>query len=262
MRKSSPENWRKLWTKRDIDEVYPTSEVLIENLIETVDITSWRILEVGAGSGRDSVRLAKMGAKVHVMDYIIESLEVTRALARREKVAIHFLQADALALPIKADSFNIVFHQGLLEHFRAPQDLQLLQENYRVLKPNGLALVDVPQTFHIYTIIKQILIIFNKWFAGWEKQFTIAQLRSIMRQAGFTEEHAYGEWMYPSLFYRICRELLWKIRLANLPLYPPKIPVLTNIRKRIRQKLYQRECCKWTFYAIGVIGKKEQMSKI
>lgn len=258
MRQSTSEHWRRLWTKRDIDDVYPTSEIIIENLLQTVDVKGLRILEVGAGSGRDSIRLARLGAQVFVLDYVKESLDVIRALATRENVTIHCLHADALAVPIQANCFDVVFHQGLLEHFRTPRDMQLLQENHRILKPGGLALVDVPQTFHIYTVIKKILILFDKWFAGWEKQFTISQLRKMMRTAGFEERHSYGEWMYPSLFYRIFRELIWKLRIARLPLYPPKVPVLTDIRRPIRERLHQVEICKWTFITIGLIGQKKR----
>jgi len=258
MRKSTPDNWRKLWTKRNIDEVYPTSEVLVDNLIKMVDVKGLRILEVGAGSGRDSVRLAKMGAEVYVLDYIKESLDVVRSLAEREGVTVRYIWGDALAMPIKSDSFDAIFHQGLLEHFRTPDDLRLLQENHRALKPGGYALVDVPQTFHIYTVIKQILILLNKWFAGWEKQFSIAQLRSAMKQAGFIEKHSYGEWMDPSLFYRILREILWKLRLVNLPLYPKKIPLFLKARQNLRRKLSEMEWSKWTFFTIGVIGRKDE----
>ncbi len=256
-RESTPDNWRKLWTKREIDEVYPTSEVLLENLLQIVDVKGLRILEVGAGSGRDSIRLAKKGAIVYVLDYIMESLDVVKTLAEREHVAVHCILGDALALPILPDTFDLVFHQGLLEHFRSPLEMKLLQENHRILKSTGMALVDVPQTFHIYTVIKKILIFFDKWFAGWETQFTISELRQKMKQAGFTEIHSYGEWMYPSLFYRIIREIFWKLRLAKLPLYLPRVPLFSDWQERFWQKVRHQEWCKWTFLSIGVVGRKQ-----
>lgn len=256
MRESTPENWKELWTKRDIDEVYPTSEKIIENLLKVTEVTGKRVLEVGAGSGRDSIRLARLGAEVYVLDYVVESLVVVKQLAEREKLTVHCILGDALDLPILSDSFDIVFHQGLLEHFRTPKDDRLLAENHRILKPGGLAQVDVPQTFHIYTVIKQILIALDKWFAGWEKQFTITQLRRQMKKVGLEEVHSYGEWMVPSLFYRIVREVLWKLKIARLPLYPPKIPVLHPLRVTWRYFCQQFEWAKWTYLTIGVIGKK------
>ena len=41
--------------------------------------------------------------------------------------------------------------------------------------------VDVPQTFHLYTLMKQILIALNRWFAGWETQFTPGELERLLR---------------------------------------------------------------------------------
>ena len=261
MRQSTQDNWRALWTKRDIDEVYPTSEILVENLIKFVNVKGLKILEVGAGSGRDSIRLAKMGAQVYVLDYINESLQVIRSLARRENLVIHCILADARMLPIQTDRFDVVFHQGLLEHFREPDDQLLVEENYRILKTGGVAVIDVPQTFHIYTVIKHLLILFNKWFAGWEKQFTPSQLRRLLKRVNLSVVHQYGEWMYPSLFYRVFREICWKLHIVKLPLYPPTVPVLHELRKRIRNFLLQSSLTHWTTINIGMIARKNQIQE-
>lgn len=257
-RESTPEHWRKLWTKRDIQDIYPASEIVIDNLLKATDVRGKRILEVGAGSGRDSIRLAGLGAEVYVLDYVPESLQVVAEQAKAAEVELQCVQGDALDLPFEDDFFDAVFHQGLLEHFRTPRDEDLLRENFRVLKPGGLVVVDVPQTFHLYTVIKKILILLDKWFAGWEKQYTIRALRGKVLGAGFEEVHAYGEWMRPSLFYRMLRELLWKLHLGRLPLQPPRIPVLGAIRDTLRTTFQPRAWAMWTFITIGIVGRKPE----
>jgi len=92
-------------------------------------------------------------------------------------------QANAFKIPVPDATFDIVFHQGLLEHFKDP--LPLLEEQFRVLKPGGFLLVDVPQRYHIYTVIKHTLIFLNKWFAGWETEFSIGRLTKLLTQSGF-----------------------------------------------------------------------------
>ena len=91
-----------------------------------------RILEVGAGSGRDSLHLAGLGARVTILDYSESALAATRR-ACGEAEGVELLRGDALALPFPDKSFDVVFHQGLLEHFRDP--MPLLLENARVLAP-------------------------------------------------------------------------------------------------------------------------------
>ena len=107
-------------------------------------------------------------------------------------------------MPFADGTFDVVFHQGLLEHFRDP--LPLLRENIRVLKPGGFLVVDVPQTYHYYTLGKQILIALDRWFAGWETQFTSASWRPGP-QRGLQIVRSYGDWMVPGLWYRALRKI-------------------------------------------------------
>lgn len=167
---------------------------------------------------------------------------------------VTIIGGDTFQLPFKDGSFDIIFHQGLLEHFRHAQAEALLKENIRVLKQGGLLCVDVPQRYHIYTLIKTFLIAINKWFAGWERSFSVPELKKEMERLGLTTVHIYGEWMYPSLFYRASREALLKFGL-KLPL-TPKIPVLFSIRKAVRDALKDSPIAYYTALSMGVIGKK------
>jgi SAM-dependent methyltransferase len=108
---------------------------------------------------------------------------------------VHAVQADAHQLPFPDGLFDIVFHQGFLEHFETPQPL--LAEQSRVLKPNGLILVDVPQRFNWYALEKRLRMICGKWNCGWESDFTYPRLRTLLKRAGFEEVTAYGRKSYP-----------------------------------------------------------------
>jgi ubiquinone/menaquinone biosynthesis C-methylase UbiE len=160
-------------------------------------VTGARVLEVGAGSGRDTLGLVRAGAVGVVLDYSPASLELVREQARRLGLAVHLVQADALAMPFRDGTFEVVFHQGLLEHFRDPQPLVL--ENARITRRGGRVVVDVPQTFHLYTVMKKILIALGVWFAGWETQFTPGGLERCLRRAGLDVRRSYGDWMVPAL---------------------------------------------------------------
>jgi len=217
-KKSTIDHWERFWKdKKEIAEVYSNDYRIYLNLTKATEIKNKKILEVGAGSGRDSFQLAQGDATVYVLDYSPQALQIVTNLNAQNKVSVHLVQGDAFQIPMPDDTLDIVFHQGLMEHFKDP--LPLLKEHFRVLKPGGLLLVDVPQRYHVYTVIKHILIFFNKWFAGWETQFSIGQLKRLMEQSGFEVKHQYGRWMRPSLLYRIIREVLKKLNM-RLPMYP------------------------------------------
>jgi SAM-dependent methyltransferase len=207
---------------------------------------------VGAGSGRDALGLVRAGATGVVLDYSPASLELVRRQSLETKTPIHLVRADALAMPFRSGSFDVVFHQGLLEHFRDPAPL--LAENARVTARGGRVVVDVPQTFHLYTVMKKVLIAFNAWFAGWETQFTPGGLERRCRDAGLVVQRTYGDWMVPGLAYRILRELLKRGFGVALPL-EPRLPWSESLA-RFRERLRRRRWALYTCHVIGTVAGK------
>ena len=256
MKQSTKSQWNTFWSqKQEVHEVYSNSDRVLRNLIEVTDIRGRRVLEVGAGTGRDSFNLVSLGAEVYQLDYSENALRIITSIVREENIPVHPLCGDAFTLPFRDETFDVVFHQGLLEHFRKPDAINLLKENVRVLKRGGILLVDVPQRWHIYTVIKHILITFDAWFAGWEREFSIGELRQMIQMQGLIPLFAYGEWMYPSLLYRTIREALRRIG-VKLPLYPLTIPGLSAIRKSVRERMMRSPLVLYTGLSIGMIGRK------
>ncbi|HEY2924537.1 MAG TPA: class I SAM-dependent methyltransferase [Candidatus Eisenbacteria bacterium] len=256
MRKSTEAHWTRFWRERAaIDDVYPTEGRVVEQILNAGEVEGRRVLEVGAGSGRDSVALAGAGATAVLLDYSAASLEVAREVAKRAGRRVHLVRADALRMPFRDGAFQVVFHQGLLEHFRDP--LPLLRENVRVLGAGGILLVDVPQRFHMYTVLKHFLIALGKWFAGWETEFTIDELERLMSKAGVTVIRRYGSWMVPGLLYRSLRVALLRSRVARLPLYPPPLPVVSRLAARARERFRSTRISFYTYFVIGALGRKE-----
>ena len=67
------------------------------------------------------------------LDYITSDLEST----------IADVKADICDLPFEDNSFDVVFCNHVLEHI--PDDTKAMQELYRVLKPNGMGVFQIPQ---------------------------------------------------------------------------------------------------------------------
>lgn len=248
--------WNRFWDrKNDLEKVYPSSPSVLEAILSRFDVKGMHILEVGAGTGRDSAELARRGANIKVLDFAESSLKIVSEIKAKENLEnLELVRGDAFKAPFKEGSFDLVFHQGLAEHFKNP--LPLLQENYRILKPGGHCLCDVPQTVHPYTVIKHILIAMDKWFAGWETEFTMPALKRLMKNAGFTPVYAYGDWMRPNLFYRMLRELGFKLGI-ELPKYPFEGSAYQKAKDRLLDRLKTLPLAHYTQLSIGVVGKKE-----
>jgi ubiquinone/menaquinone biosynthesis C-methylase UbiE len=254
--------WNKFWNrKKDLDKVYPSSPSVLKAILNQGPVKGLKILEVGAGSGRDSIALAKAGAEVFILDYSEEALNVCRGVlqyaptdpAQQAPVNLHLVQGDAFNSPFPSETFDIVFHQGLAEHFKDP--LPLIKENARLLKKGGFCLCDVPQTFHLYTALKHILIAFGKWFAGWETQFTMPQLRKLMKNADLEIVYSYGDWMRPNLIYRIFREIGFKFGI-ELPKYPFQGTAYQKCKDALLNFISRCYISRYTQVCIGVIGRK------
>jgi len=113
------------------------------------NIIGKKILDVGAGTGRLSIRLAEKGAAVTAMDVSEEMLGVLNtkikvkdeipvpfATGKLELAGMTIAVADAENLPFPDNSFDIVIAAFLIVHLKNPKIF--FNEAYRVLKPNGL----------------------------------------------------------------------------------------------------------------------------
>lgn len=247
------DTWDRFWGGRaDVREVYPAVSDLLQEIGRVLpDPSGRRILEVGAGTGREAHILAERGAKVVALDFSPQALRLSRQISALPRL----VRGDALALPFPDQRFDLVYHQGLLEHFRDP--LPLLRENRRVLRPGGLVLVDVPQTFHVYTLMKQALMLVHRWFAGWETQFSPWQIERVVRQAGFEPIHRYGYSMRPGLAYRVVRQALRSVG-VRLPLVPRLGPLDRAYRAwhRIQRRFEQTRLGPYLTLTVGVVGRK------
>ena len=100
------------------------------------------ILEVGAGTGRYSVTLAKEGYRVTAVELIAHNLEVLKSKLDGSE-PIQALQGNALDLSILPDSaYDLTMLLGPMYHLYTREDKQkAMSEAIRVTKPSGHILV-------------------------------------------------------------------------------------------------------------------------
>ncbi|MCK5438592.1 MAG: class I SAM-dependent methyltransferase [Gemmatimonadetes bacterium] len=244
--------WDRFWAEKDdLEQVYRSSPKVLEAVMRALPPDAERVLEVGAGTGRDTAWLSERGLFAIALD---SSPAAWSIMARSAPglVGRGLVGGDALHLPFADATFDVVFHQGVLEHFGNPT--AFLAENSRVTRPGGLLVVDVPQTFHPWTFLKRMALRLNRWFAGWETEYTIGQLQRLVLGAGYEVIETYGDWMVPSLAYRLLRHAAGPM--ASLPLEPRGPKVFRRARREVRDRLLAPRIARYLAHTIGIVARK------
>ena len=130
MLSNSDEFWESAWTKY-FDRYAGTVPRQAYYLYFILPLSSKRVVELGAGSFRDSARLNDWCIDCTGTDF--SSFAVEKARTAFATYAERFVEANSFSLPFKDNSFDICFHNGLLVCFEKERDLHtLLEEQARI----------------------------------------------------------------------------------------------------------------------------------
>ena len=97
------------------------------------------LLEIGCGMGTDLLQFARGGASCTGVDLTPRSVEITRHRFALYAQQGSFMISDGERLPFKANSFDVVYSNGVLHH--TPDTQGAINEVHRVLRPGGFAKV-------------------------------------------------------------------------------------------------------------------------
>lgn len=102
-----------------------------------------RVLDLGCGTGRFTLPVARRAADVVGLDLSAGMLDVADAKAREQGLAIGFEQGDMADLPFESGSFDVVVSMLALMHVPLADREQVFAEIGRVLRPGGRAVIGV-----------------------------------------------------------------------------------------------------------------------
>lgn len=117
------------------DSYQGTADHIVNNLVEPGD----RILDLGAGTGFLTVKMAPKAGSVVAMDLNRDMLNRARKNAARFRVAdkVAYNIGNAIHLPFADGSFSLVTSAFMEVYLTVPEKVAMLREIHRVLKPGG-----------------------------------------------------------------------------------------------------------------------------
>ena len=147
-----PDWWRNIFnsiylkTDADVVEDLNITRNEVELFSEILNITTDdTILDLCCGQGRHVLELARRKYKVEGLDRSRYLIQKAKASAKKENLSVKLKEGDARKLPFAPDSFEFVIMLGnSFGYFESVRDdLRILKEIFRVLKPWGQVLLDV-----------------------------------------------------------------------------------------------------------------------
>lgn len=147
-----------------------------------------RILDLGSGSGRHVIHLAKAGFTVHGFDNAQHGIDLTQQSLTAENLAAELHLGDMTEpLPFEDDFFDAVISIQVINHARLDVIEAIIAEFARVLKPDGTLFITVAKLKNQAKAFEKIAPNTFVPLDGWEKGlphyfFDEAQLRKSFAQ--------------------------------------------------------------------------------
>jgi SAM-dependent methyltransferase len=160
----------------------------VRRVVENIDFSDKRVLDIGCGSGSITVFLAEEFPLEHITGFDVEE-PVIEAARRRASAAnlderVDFVIGQPDVLPFPDCGFDIVFSKCAMYH--VVDKVSLLREAFRILKPGGslvasdwLTSHDGPRSEAMEEFVKAEELSFEGASAG--------RYEAILRDAGFDE---------------------------------------------------------------------------
>lgn len=171
-------------------------KIINEILNQFLPSKKLRIIDIGCGTGKNIESLAKFG-KVWGVDTSREAIKYCKKRGIK-----YVIKGDAEKTTLPSKKFDIATLLDLLEH---TDDNKVLQETFRILKPNGYALITVPALPWMWSQWDVIL--------HHKRRYTKKSLKVVLKRNNFRIiriSYMYSFLILPSLFVRFIKSTFQK----------------------------------------------------
>lgn len=135
--------WNEVHSIESLRLKYPSEQVIRFVKGNFRDPGKAHILDVGCGSGRHVAYMLEEGYQVSAIDFSEECVQTTLNLTENFNRKGIIAQASAQSLPFRDNFFDGVISHGVLLYLKYQDIAEAINEIYRVLKPEGKALLVV-----------------------------------------------------------------------------------------------------------------------
>lgn len=151
-----------------------------------------KILDAGCATGLPDFYLERGGAEIYLLDYSNEVLKNTQEYQFELGAKnVHYTLGNIKSIPFKDDYFDVVWSEGVIEHFEDGVRNKIINEMIRVTKPGGFIILMAPNLFTPHALgIKQMRRILDKfpqdkW--GKERAYSPKQLGKLLNDLGLKD---------------------------------------------------------------------------
>ncbi len=186
--------WSKIWSGMCDIEVSDKPYMLgfYEILLGGMNLKGKRILEIGCGTGINSVLMARMGARVTLLDSSKEALSIAKGLLDSFSLDAEVLHGDAFSYDFGKE-YDIVHSEGLVEHFSGRRRQEIFDIHAGAAKRNGRVVIIAPNSGCLpYRIGKFFAERTGTWVHGTEYPFAKNEFVFRMKKSGLRLERVVG----------------------------------------------------------------------
>lgn len=143
-------------------------------IFELIGTQKGMALDVGCGTGRISIQLAKKGFKVDAIDINPEILQMAKEFANEADVKINFFSLDVTKKHdlIRNRRYDLIICSEVLEHVENYKEI--ISNMYDLLKINGVLIITVPHDSSQYSILDT--------YGGHLRRYAISQLKQDLNK--------------------------------------------------------------------------------
>lgn len=220
--------------------------LLLKRLIDLPLRGQIKVLEVGCGSGIRTLALIKdfrdLSFSATLVDYSFNALAYAQRNGEINEIYPNIVLADAFDLPFKDGTFDIVWNSGVNEHFEGEKRQNIFNEMARVCKNEGEVIVIIPNAWNLpYRLWKKSLEIQGKWQYGFEKPFSVFELKKRMIDSGLIVKKASGMNIIVSIYHLMVTPSRIKKRNSNgmkRKSYRERCKLIQNVENFCERKLW------------------------
>ena len=193
------EYWKNIGDARFDKE--PFTWRFYEMLLGEYDFKGKKVLEVGCGTGIDSIHMGRRGAKIYFLDMSSEALRIARENAERFNIDAEYLNGNVLDYNFNGE-FDIVHSNGTIEHFKGGLRQKFVDIHRDAVSKDGKVVILVPNLKCVpYRIGKFMSESIGVWPYGNEHPYSRRELKARLEKAGLKVEKAIGGELLFSLFW-------------------------------------------------------------